>query len=115
MKELTLHYTKGVGTDQEFVGTVVMNIPEDIHEMINLWGEKVPYEKALAKIMDEARRLCRTADSEEEAQELMNNWSPTTGIQRRSSGISKKAILSFFEGKSKEEIVKMLKMLGKED
>lgn len=93
MKQMSINYSKKREDGTEFAGQVTMNCPENLNELSSMWGAEVGYQKAMAQITIDARRLCYEADTPEEAQELVNNFTPGVSRSRSTGGFSKKAML----------------------
>lgn len=112
MKATNINYSIKVPEGEEAqTGTVSMNFPESVDEAIQMWGEEVMLKKCLAQVTIDARRLCYEAEGEEQAQEMVNNFTPGVGRERATSGISQKALMGLLRGKSKEEIAALIKQL----
>lgn len=88
--------------------SVDFNIPEDYNELSQIWGEKVGYDKAMATIVIDARRICYKAKDNAEAQDLMNKWIPGVSVGR--SGVTKKELLDLLGDMSEEEIMALREM-----
>jgi len=114
MKATNINYSIKVPEGAEpQTGTVSMNFPETAEEAIQVWGEEVVLKKCLAQVTIDARRLCYEAENEEQAQEMVNSFTPGIGRERSSSGVSQKALIGLMKellakGKTKEEIMAML-------
>lgn len=107
-----INYTKKEEDGNEFNGQVTINFPTDIHELIQMWGEDVAYQKAKAQIVIDARRLCYIAESPEMAQEMVNSWTPGVSRTRTTSGVSKKALLEMLGKMTKEEQLALIQKLS---
>lgn len=110
MKEQVISYTKKDESGEEQGYSVTMQVPEDIHEMINVWGENVAYHKAMAQIIIDARRRCYDADTVEAAQEAVNNWTPGV-ITRTTGGVSKKALMELLGELDKDALAELVARL----
>lgn len=108
-KETQINYSKkNEETGEEFNGTVTMNFPENLDEAVKMWGENVILGKALAQITIDARRLCYTAESPEQAQTMVSEWTPGVNRVRSASGVSKKAMLALLSEMSEDEIKELV-------
>lgn len=77
----------------DILAEVSMNFPEDLDEMAQMWGGDTAYDKAKAQVVIDARRLCYEASTVEEAQEMVNQFTP--GVSRRATGgTSNKALMA---------------------
>jgi len=113
MKATNINYSIKVPEGAEpQSGTVSMNFPESVEEATQTWGEEVVLKKCLAQVTIDARRLCYEAESEEQAQEMVNNFTPGVGRERMTSGVSQKALLQLLKGRSKEEIAALIAQLS---
>ena len=116
MKATNINYSIKVAEGQEpQSGTVSMNFPESVEEAVQMWGEEVVLKKCLSQVTIDARRLCYEAEGEEQAQEMVNNFTPGVGRERTSSGFSKKALLELLKGRPKEEVEAFIKQLQAEN
>lgn len=109
MKEITINYTINTGKEDEQHNSVTLNAPEDFNELGEVWGKGVGYDKAMAQIIIDGRRICVSAESTEEAQEFMNTWTPgSKGMKKSKSGMSKKALLAALMEMKEEDIKNLL-------
>jgi len=88
--------------------SVDFNIPVDLDEMSQVWGANVAYEKAMATIIIDARRLCYKAKDNAEAQDLVSKWIP--GVSTGRSGMTKKELVDLLGDMSEEEITALKEM-----
>lgn len=88
--------------------SVDFNVPADIEELVQVWGANVAYEKAMATIIIDARRLCYKAKDNTEAQELVSKWIP--GVSTGRSGMTKKELVDLLGDMSEEEITALKEM-----
>lgn len=83
--------------------SVSMNAPEDFDELGQMWGKGVGFQKAMATIIIDARRLCYEAETPEEAQAMVNAFTPGVSRTRATGGMSKKAIMETLKDLEKSD------------
>jgi len=124
MKQIQLKYSLPVldsenkpvleeGKKKYIEHTVNLTIPEDIDEAGQIYGKETFYNKGMAQIKIDARRLCYEAESPEQAQQFMNSFSPGVSLGRQTAS-RKKELLSLLDEQgitSPEDIEEMVKML----
>ncbi len=115
MKAVNIDYSikSEVAGEESQSFQVSINFPETVAEAVQMWGETLVLNKCLAQVKIDARRLCYEAENEEQAQEMVNNFTPGVGKERTSSGISMKALVSLLKGRNKEEIEALLLQVRK--
>ena len=103
------------GKDEDgtkFSGSVTLRVPEDLEEAKLMWGEDVVLSKAVASIVIDAQRVCRTYGNDAEAaQSAINSWTP--GVSRtRGTGVSMKALLEKMKVMKDSDPVKFQEFLA---
>lgn len=95
--------TEGKEVQEVYNGIVSMNAPEDFDELGQMWGKEVGFQKAMATIIIDARRLCYEANTPEEAQNMVNAFTPGVSRTRATGGMSKKAIMETLKDLEKSD------------
>lgn len=84
-KDIEVNYQRtDPETGEKIPGTVTMTVPETVEEAVQMWGEDVVLQHAIASVKIAAQRICRSCDNAEEAQQAINNWTP--GVPRAKEG-----------------------------
>lgn len=91
---------KPTGEKEQVQGEVIWNAPETLDEAIQQWGEGVVLSKALASIVIDIQRICRTASDANDAQELVDAFSPSISRERSTIGTSQKALIEALKAMS---------------
>ena len=108
MKEVLVGFTKNLEDGTSISGQVSYNAPESDEEAKSSWGGDVLLGKAMKEIVRNIQSICRSAGSEEEAQQLVSSWVPGLIRERQTSGVSKKALLTATTGMSESDLAALI-------
>ena len=99
MKETLIKYSGKSKEGEEFSGEVTANLPENLDEAKQVYGEEVSLSKITQAVTIDIQRICRVhGDDEAKAQETVNSFVPGVTRARTVSGVSMKTLKEKLRG-----------------